>query len=138
MPTIWAVHDVAPFDRLSDSGGTASRIKSERPTHPVGIIIAFPWLRTPDAALAMIICSCNVLSDHEVRAIIVRTDANPQTAVQVHIHLGCRLQCGRCAATIRRILVDALRYEETRLHENGDLPTPYASLSSPTRRRMGG
>jgi bacterioferritin-associated ferredoxin len=56
---------------------------------------------------AMIICSCNVLSDHDVRSLVAATDA-PRTAAQVYGCLGCSPECGRCARTIRRIVADAV------------------------------
>ena len=46
----------------------------------------------------MIICSCNVLSDQDVRSIVGAPDA-PRTAAQVHRCLGCSPECGRCAPT---------------------------------------
>jgi bacterioferritin-associated ferredoxin len=55
----------------------------------------------------MIICSCNVLSDHAVRTAVSGADA-PRTAGQVYGCLGCSPQCGRCATTIRRIMDEAL------------------------------
>jgi bacterioferritin-associated ferredoxin len=55
----------------------------------------------------MIICSCNVLSDHAVRT-AVSGAAAPRTAGQVYGCLGCSPQCGRCATTIRRIMDEAL------------------------------
>jgi bacterioferritin-associated ferredoxin len=55
----------------------------------------------------MIICSCNVLSDDAVRT-VVSGAAAPRTAGQVYGCLGCSPQCGRCAATIRRIMDEAL------------------------------
>jgi len=54
----------------------------------------------------MIICSCNVLSDHDVRSVIAAPDA-PRTAAQVHRCLGCGPECGRCAPTIRTIVAAA-------------------------------
>lgn len=54
----------------------------------------------------MIVCSCNVLSDHQIRAIV---SANgPRMTSQVYGCLGCSAQCGRCARTIRRIMNQAL------------------------------
>jgi bacterioferritin-associated ferredoxin len=50
----------------------------------------------------MIICSCNVLSDGDVRALLAA-----QTAVrtaQVFRELGCAPQCGRCTRSIRDIV----------------------------------
>jgi bacterioferritin-associated ferredoxin len=55
----------------------------------------------------MIVCSCNVLSDHDVRT-AVKTIENVRTAGQVYGCLGCSPQCGRCATTIRRIMDEAL------------------------------
>ncbi len=56
----------------------------------------------------MIVCSCNVLSDHDVRATLASDDAVPRTAGEVYNCLGCSPQCGRCARTIRRIMDEAL------------------------------
>lgn len=55
----------------------------------------------------MIICSCNVLSDHEVRTALTGA-VTPRTPGQVYGCLGCSAQCGRCAATIKRIMDEAL------------------------------
>ena len=55
----------------------------------------------------MIVCSCNVLSDHDVRAAI-GAEQTPRTTGQVYGCLGCSPQCGRCARTIRRIMDDAV------------------------------
>ena len=54
----------------------------------------------------MIVCSCNVLSDNEIRSAI-QTEA-PRSTSQVYGCLGCSAQCGRCARTIRRIMNEAL------------------------------
>jgi bacterioferritin-associated ferredoxin len=55
----------------------------------------------------MIVCSCNVLTDQDVRT-AVRTGANLRSTGQVYGCLGCSAQCGRCARTIRRIMDEAL------------------------------
>jgi bacterioferritin-associated ferredoxin len=54
----------------------------------------------------MIVCSCNVLSDHQVRHAV--TTAAPRSAVHVHRCLGCSAQCGRCLRTIRKIMKEAV------------------------------
>jgi bacterioferritin-associated ferredoxin len=54
----------------------------------------------------MIVCSCNVLSDHEVRKACVKSA--PRTTGQVYGCLGCSAQCGRCARSIRKIMDEAL------------------------------
>jgi bacterioferritin-associated ferredoxin len=56
----------------------------------------------------MIVCSCNVFSDHDVRATLSVSDAAPRTTGEVYNCLGCSAQCGRCARTIRRIMNEAL------------------------------
>jgi bacterioferritin-associated ferredoxin len=56
----------------------------------------------------MIVCSCNVLTDHDVRSTLSGAEAAPRTAGEVYGCLGCSAQCGRCARTIRRIMNEAL------------------------------
>jgi len=55
----------------------------------------------------MIVCSCNVLSDDDVRTAVAAPRA-PRTAGQVYGCLGCSAQCGRCARTIRKIIDETL------------------------------
>jgi len=55
----------------------------------------------------MIVCSCNVLSDNDVRTAL-SAERTPRTTGQVYGCLGCSAQCGRCARTIRRIMDEAL------------------------------
>jgi bacterioferritin-associated ferredoxin len=54
----------------------------------------------------MIVCSCNVLSDTQIRAAVA--DATPRSAAQVYGCLGCSPQCGRCVRTIRRLMDETL------------------------------
>lgn len=56
----------------------------------------------------MIVCSCNVLSDHDVRAAVSAASDTPRTAKQVYGCLGCSAECGRCARTIKQIMTEAL------------------------------
>ena len=55
----------------------------------------------------MIVCSCNVLSDGDVRT-AVRGDRRVRSTGQVYGCLGCSAQCGRCARSIRKIMDEAL------------------------------
>ena len=55
----------------------------------------------------MIVCSCNVLTDHDVRTALA-AGRTPRTTRQVYGCLGCSAQCGRCARTIRRIMDEAI------------------------------
>jgi bacterioferritin-associated ferredoxin len=57
----------------------------------------------------MIVCSCNVFSDHDVRSAVTTADDKPVTCGQVYGCLGCSPQCGRCARTIRKIMDEALK-----------------------------
>ena len=51
----------------------------------------------------MIVCSCNVLSDHQVRSAVANAAPRPRMS-QVYGRLGSSPQCGRCARTIKRIM----------------------------------
>jgi bacterioferritin-associated ferredoxin len=62
----------------------------------------------PPGAPVMIVCSCNVFTDHDVRSTLTDSQAAPRTAGEVYHCLGCSAQCGRCARTIRRIMDEAL------------------------------
>ena len=56
----------------------------------------------------MIVCSCNVLSDHDVRDAVNSADNLPRNAKQIYGCLGCSAECGRCARTIKGIIDEAL------------------------------
>lgn len=56
----------------------------------------------------MIVCSCNILSDNDVRACLTPGPGCPRTPAQVYQCLGCSPECGRCARTLRSIISDAL------------------------------
>ena len=56
----------------------------------------------------MIVCSCNVFTDHDVRAAVSVAQMPPRTAGQIYGCLGCSAQCGRCARTIKQIMDEAL------------------------------
>jgi bacterioferritin-associated ferredoxin len=59
---------------------------------------------------AMIVCSCNVLSDRDVQSAVGAAAA--RRAAQVYSSLGCRPQCGHCVRTIRNVISDALRLSD--------------------------
>jgi bacterioferritin-associated ferredoxin len=56
----------------------------------------------------MIVCSCNVLSDHDVRHAVSTADDMLRNAKQIYGCLGCSAECGRCARTIKIIIDEAL------------------------------
>jgi bacterioferritin-associated ferredoxin len=49
----------------------------------------------------MIVCSCNVLSDHEVRHAVNSADNLPRNTKQIYGCLGCSVECDRCVCTIK-------------------------------------
>ena len=51
----------------------------------------------------MIVCSCNVFSDHQVRSVVAKEARRPRMS-EVYACLGCSAQCGRCAHAIKRIM----------------------------------
>ncbi len=64
----------------------------------------------------MIICSCSVLSDKQVRAALEAPNP-PRTPCQVHRCLGCEPQCGRCVRSMRELI------ERARLETATDAPS---------------
>jgi bacterioferritin-associated ferredoxin len=56
----------------------------------------------------MIVCSCHVLSDHDVRDAVSSADILPRNPKQLYGCLGCSAECGRCARTIKGIIDEAL------------------------------
>jgi bacterioferritin-associated ferredoxin len=59
-------------------------------------------------SVSMIVCSCNVISDHEIRHAVGAAEELPRSAKQVYGCLGCSAECGRCARTIKAIVDEAL------------------------------
>lgn len=55
---------------------------------------------------SMIVCSCNVLTDSEIRAALA-SGVCPRTPFAVYNCLGCSPNCGRCIATVRTIIDEA-------------------------------
>lgn len=62
----------------------------------------------PHCALSMIVCSCNVFTDHDVRNAVSVAQMPPRTPGQIYGCLGCSAQCGRCVRTIKKIMDEAL------------------------------
>jgi len=51
----------------------------------------------------VIVCSCNILSDAQVRSAIASASPRPRMS-SVYASLGGRAKCGRCAHTIKIML----------------------------------
>jgi bacterioferritin-associated ferredoxin len=60
----------------------------------------------------VIVCSCNVISDHQVRS--VTAEQAVRATSEVYRCLGCSAACGRCVRTIRTIM-DQVHAEMTLL-----------------------
>lgn len=56
----------------------------------------------------MIVCSCNVISDHDIRQAVETAQELPRSPKQLYGCLGCSAECGRCARTIKAIIDEAL------------------------------
>ncbi len=54
----------------------------------------------------MIVCSCNVLTDVDIRASIATLDG-PRRVCDVYASLGCTAKCGGCAGTICALISEA-------------------------------
>jgi bacterioferritin-associated ferredoxin len=51
----------------------------------------------------VIVCSCNVLSDAQVKSAVAGAASRPRMS-RVYSSLGCAARCGRCAHTIKALL----------------------------------
>src|SRR4026207_1537363 len=60
------------------------------------------------AGSSRIVCSCNVLSDREIRNVATAARVQPLSAHQVYGCLGCNMRGGRCARTVNQFLSEAL------------------------------
>jgi bacterioferritin-associated ferredoxin len=68
----------------------------------------------------MIVCSCNVLTDRDVRHAVNTAEDALRNAKQIYDCLGCSAECGRCARTIKTIIDEA--YRECALACQADCP----------------
>jgi bacterioferritin-associated ferredoxin len=64
---------------------------------------------------AMIVCSCNVLSDRDVRETVTTRPDRP-TVASVFRNMGCEAKCGRC---VRSIVAIVDQHSAARLDESG-------------------
>jgi len=76
--------------------------------HPAAVLNTCGHASPKDLRVFMIVCSCNVLSDDDVRNAVNASESLPRNAKQIYGCLGCSAECGRCARTIKTIIDDAL------------------------------
>jgi bacterioferritin-associated ferredoxin len=62
---------------------------------------------------AMIVCSCNIISDRDVRACVKPCGASADRARDVFRHLGCMPKCGRCVRSIQSMFEREASVETT-------------------------
>jgi bacterioferritin-associated ferredoxin len=58
---------------------------------------------------AVIVCSCNVLSDGQIRSAIASAAPRPRLS-HIYASLDCAAKCGRCACTIKVMLEELRRF----------------------------
>jgi bacterioferritin-associated ferredoxin len=77
----------------------------------------------------VIVCSCNVLSDAQIRSMPRDPDGlRPCSPARAYRGLGCEPRCGRCAPTIRALLAEAdVAYREAACR---DCPAEGANLAA--------
>ena len=75
---------------------------------PASLFNTSGCVSSKDPPVFMIVCSCNVLSDDDVRNAVNASEQLPRNAKQIYGCLGCSAECGRCARTIKTIIDDAL------------------------------
>ena len=68
----------------------------------------------------MIVCSCNVFSDHQVRSVVAKEARRPRMS-EVYACLGCSAQCGRCAHAIKRIMDEKPSRATGSVHANASM-----------------
>jgi bacterioferritin-associated ferredoxin len=56
----------------------------------------------------VIVCSCNCLTEAQVRESCSRAEGAPRSTFEVYKCLGCSPKCGTCARTIRKIMDETL------------------------------
>jgi bacterioferritin-associated ferredoxin len=66
----------------------------------------------------MIVCSCNVFSEKDVKKVLCNRDLSVRCVREVYHGLGCAPQCGRCASTIKSLIVE----EEGRISSPHGMP----------------
>jgi bacterioferritin-associated ferredoxin len=56
----------------------------------------------------VIVCSCNILTDQDIRELAADPEYVPPRVAKVYERLGCKAVCGRCARTIATIVRESM------------------------------
>lgn len=70
----------------------------------------------------MIVCSCNIISDHDIRGVVVSTSEELCSTAQIYGCLGCSVRCGLCSHSVRQILEE--HFPREMQHSNISENTP--------------
>lgn len=57
---------------------------------------------------SVIVCSCNILTDRDIRELAADPGYVPPGIAKVYERLGCKAECGRCARTIATIMRESV------------------------------
>jgi bacterioferritin-associated ferredoxin len=57
---------------------------------------------------SVIVCSCNILTDQDIRELAVDPKYIRSRVAKVYERLGCQAECGRCARTIATIIRESV------------------------------
>lgn len=88
---------------------THPRRNGPAPRAPVLLFMRAAFVLAPvGGSYSMIVCSCNILSDQDVRAIAKDPAYVPPRVAEIYSRLGCNAECGRCVRTIRTIIDEAV------------------------------
>jgi bacterioferritin-associated ferredoxin len=82
----------------------------------------------------MIVCSCNVLSDHDVRSAVAASKDAPRNAKEIWQCLGRNAECGSCARAIKAIIYEAIcgNDSESPFNQTNTYRAPAIASADPT------
>lgn len=85
---------------------TSTKLQLSRACDILGLCEASPSAAF-SVRLAVIVCSCNVISDHDIRSAIAGAEVPPQRLADVYACAGVQPRCGRCAPSVQRVAMHA-------------------------------
>jgi bacterioferritin-associated ferredoxin len=95
--------DANPFAVPKCKSTCPQRLNPGASIHLSSFAMSSSLFRDASEGTEMIVCSCNVFSDNQVRSVVAKEARRPRMS-EVYAGLGCSAQCGRCAHTIKRIM----------------------------------
>ena len=77
---------------------------------------------------SVIVCSCNILTDRDIRELAADPGYVPPRIAKVYERLGCKAECGRCARTIATIMRESVTMSTDASH--GETPAGISLVAS--------